>query len=232
MPRPKRSARPIHIRLTEKAWKNIEGKGEISKLVNEAVEKFSESNFIIDINQCPQYSGVHPKNPSLIGCKDEKGKLLWKPKPDCQACRYYKINHVIIESVENKERQCQKLTEDISKLKPMVEKLKEEAKGMNINDLKTQINYWKGKYEEMVRIARTISNEKEQLSKIKPQVEYRDRIVEKPQYIERTAEKIVEKTVYAPSVYCFYQDKFVVAQDCEACTEKCAMYSKIKTQST
>ena len=50
MPQPKKTVKIITVRLTEKAWKKLEGKGNISKLVNQAVEEWNEQQTPTDIN--------------------------------------------------------------------------------------------------------------------------------------------------------------------------------------
>jgi hypothetical protein len=66
--------------------------------------------------------------------------------------------------------------------------------------------------------------ERSQLSKIEPKVEYRDRVMEKPQLIERTVEKTVEKVVYKDrleglQILCKMGKGFVSLTD--ECLHKC-----------
>jgi hypothetical protein len=195
MPRPKKSAKKVISYLSEKAWKNIEGKGEISKLVNLAVEKFGESEPIIDINKCSQYAGLYSKNPSLVGCKDEKGKIMWKPKTDCQACRYYRVNHVIIKNIENLQDEQQKLKQDVTRLKTIKETRLEEISQLEtqIKELSTIVDV-KGLTDYYEKEMQKLRDEA-QYWKEHPTIKTIEKIVEKPIVKENIVEKIIEKPV-------------------------------------
>lgn len=248
MPRPKKSVKQSTIRWTEKAWDNIKGRGEISKLVNKALEKMDVNPIEtqIAINKCKRYMGVNPKNPDFIYCRDVdgKGKLCF-PKIDCQTCKFCDEHSVILRSeqrlkkdIEKLEKEKEKIKADYQKWNDKLAELKEKAKDVNIAELKTKANYWQNnfvlsqkllgekeqeihKFEEEKRLR----EEKEQFSKIQPQpqpkIEYKETITEVPKY--------VEKIVYVPMGICFYKDELVTIQDCEACTKKCALYGKLKT---
>jgi hypothetical protein len=66
----------------------------------------------------------------------------------------------------------------------------------NIDSALSSLNSVAPLMRELLEEVANSLTEQSQPSKIEPKVEYRDRIVEKPQYIEKTVEKTVEKVVY------------------------------------
>lgn len=221
MPRHKETVKKVQARLSEKAWKNLDGKGNISKQINEAIEKIGEQEVQTAINECPRYYGIDHENPDLVVCKDNEGKgKLYFPKIECRACKFHHDNSVIIKSEKRLEeelgkqqKELEKLEKDVSKLKAIKEghlkeisQLKQEHQAVNVPNLEEKLTaklaLLKEKNEEIATLQtdneqlREQLREQSQLSKIEPKIEYRDRIVEKPQYIVKTVKETVEKVVY------------------------------------
>jgi len=260
MPRPKRSVKKIFAYLTEKAWKNIEGKGEISKLVNEALEKINDQQTQIVINLCKRYDGVHPKNTALIYCRDPEGKgKRCMPKIECQACKYLKDNEVVLKSIseleneyKTKKENVEKLEKDISrlqsikgaylgditKIKAEIEKLKEEYQSVNVPDLEAKLKSTLEVVREKNEQIATLQTDNEHLNEQIQHTKIEPKIIEKPiiQYREVTKEKIVIKDrILIP---CSYRPKGFsdIMEECPPCAVKCSHYHQtyeaIKSQST
>jgi len=66
MPQSKKTVKKVNVRLTEKAFKNLDPKGSTSKQINEALEKINEPEVQIAINECPRYCGIDRENPDSI----------------------------------------------------------------------------------------------------------------------------------------------------------------------
>lgn len=221
MPKPKTTVKKVNVRLSEKAWKNLDPKGNRSKQIRDALEKISEQEVQIAINECPRYCGVDRENPNLVACKDEEGKgKSYYPKIECQAHKFHHDNLVTIKAVKSLKEDLEKLEKDVSKAKPMrdgllkeISQLKQEYQAVNvpallkekteeIATLQTDKVAMKALLKEKTEENATLQTDYEQLreqiqhSKIERNVEHRDEVMEKPPYIEKTFEKTVEKIVF------------------------------------
>lgn len=227
MPRPKKSVKQSTIRWTEKAWKNLLGKGEISKLVNEAVEKLGESEIIIDISKCEHYRGTYPRNIELIGCGYPDGKKTrWMPKTECIACKYYKANHVIIKSIENLTEQQSKFKLSVNNLKDRektlndtINELEQKAKGIDVEDLK----------EKLTAAQRVVTQQYLKIKDLEEQIQHAkiQPIIKpsEPQIQIKEAPKMIETTVTvhrSVEIECPTMSKWINIIDCK---QKCAYFA-------
>ena len=175
MPKPKQVVKRSNILWRQEAWSKLEGKGEISPLINKLViEKLDEPTIAVTINSCRNYQGIDPKNPELIKCIKDNPKGNWYPKSECQACKYLKEHVVIFELTEKLEKRKEKLEKTISELQNKqqvlsvkIDELTEKAKGIDVEDLKEKLTAAQRVVETQYKEKKELE-EKLALAKVQP----------------------------------------------------------------
>ena len=238
MPQPKKG-RKISFWATERAWEKLEGKSNISKLVNKAVENMDEQPLEIHINECKHYLGVSEKNPDLILCNDNPlGKPFAKPKLDCQAHKYYKENSIILFSISKLRSQHQTEKEAVSNfkaqketLKTDIEKLQEEYQAVNVPDL-----------QEKLKVALEVVREKnEQLAALQTDYEHLNEQIQASKIQQPSKPLIPQPIIPSQEVKIVYQDRLELLlqcphkarpanylEDCPQCVNQCYDYTDAK----
>jgi len=176
MPKPKQVVKRSNILWRQEAWSKLEGKGEISPLINKLViEKLDEPTIAVVINTCRHYLGVSEKNPTLIWCNDNpQQKPYTKPKSECQACQYSREHLIIFDSIEKLEKRKEKLEKTISELQNKqqvlsvkIDELTEKAKGIDVEDLKEKLTAAQRVVETQYKEKKELE-EKLALAKVQP----------------------------------------------------------------
>ena len=206
MPRPKLTVKKSFIRWRQEAWNKLQGKGEISPLINKlVVEKLDEPTIAVVINTCRHYFGVSEKNPTLIWCNDNpQQKPYTKPKSECQACQYSREHLIIFDSIEKLEKRKEKLEGAVLGLHKKEEaltieinELTEKAKGIDVEDLKEKLTaaqrVVETQYKQKKELEEKVQNLEDKLALTK--VEPKDVIKEVPREIIKEIPKFREVTI-------------------------------------